>query len=583
MGTRQTEKKARAEDRGHHKRSRLVIAVILALFTAIAVQLIHIQVLNAEKYRKIAAIQRMEEVEIEAKRGKILDRNGNCLAYSKEMATIYATPYLVKNKEEASSALSEILDIEETVILEKLNRKTGFVYLERKVEKPIGDAIKEMRIDGIGVIPESMRVYPKGATASTVIGIVDIDNNGLTGIEHYYDETMKGTNGRMSMEKDPSGQPIPNSEYQYTAPVNGSDIVLTIDESIQYEAERALEEAVSKTGSEGGSLVMLDCSSGEIIAVASAPSFNPLSYTEEDIPNMRCRAITDTFEPGSVCKIVTAAAALNEGIFSPETHLNIPKQLPIADAVFRDSHELPSSLTFTDVIAYSSNVGTIQIAREIGKEKLYEYYRGFGFGELTGVDYPGEVTGVIPSPEAWSATSIGTIPIGQGMSATNLQLCVMAAIVANGGNKVEPHLMKKVSDGNEEAGKERSDDSRLNEGVLSSESSELLKEILKKAVEDGTGEEALIPLYTTAGKTGTAMIPSPKGGYIQNAYQATFVGFAPVESPRYAMSVTLTKPQTSIYGGAVAAPVFSQAMEFALRNMVPAQAAAVIVREGEQP
>jgi len=544
---------------------------LLACFGLVIFRLVQIQLLQAGRYEDIAQTQRLEEVKLEPQRGFITDRDGRQLAFSKEVKTVYATPSRVTDPEMAAAELAIILQVPKEKLLEKLTSKSGFQYIVRKIDPDIAERVKAAGIPGIGLIDESTRCYPAQTLAAQLIGYVGMDNTGLAGLEYNFNELLAGTKGEQDVENDAAGNPIPGVGTLKKAPVDGSSLELTIDEDIQFKAESLLDSAVQEYSAKNGTLVLMDCRTGEILAMANSPLFDLNLFPSTDPEVYRNHAVCDAFEPGSVLKVVTAAGALQERVMTPSTVLSIPRELQIADRTFSDFHEMPSSMTFTQIIAQSSNVGTIQVAQALGKEQLYNYMQLFGFGKTTGLELPGEGSGRLPALNTCSAPSLATIGIEQGISVTTTQVARMLAAIGSGGLLVQPKLVKAVID---PSGKRTETSSAEPQRVITEDVAAQVKDMLEEVVINGTGTRAATNLYTCAGKTGTGLKASPLGGYEDN-YMASFAGFAPAEQPVLAMAVVLDSPST-IYGGEVAAPVFSQVMEFALRHLeIPPSASGV--------
>lgn len=561
---------------GQANRVTLVALVLLAAFGALALRLVDLQVVNASRYSGMARDQRMQLAAVKAQRGTILDRDGEILAYSRDVYSLYATPYQVKDPDRTAAELSLVLGCPQNRLAEKLRSSCGFVWLERKLEGAAVERIRELGLPGLGFVKESQRCYPQEYLAAQVLGYVGMDDNGLAGLELQYEEELAGTPGEVELERDPTGEAIPGLSKVITEPVDGRDLVLTLDMDIQYKAETELAQAVQENQAKGGNLVIMDVRSGEILAMASFPSYDANLYPEAPPEVVRNHPVTDIFEPGSVLKVTTAAAALGEMVVSPNTVVHLPQQIRIGEYTFKDAHEMVSSdLTFTDVIAYSSNLGTIKTALQLEREVFWRCLDGMGVGRATGVDFPGEAEGLLPDPEKWSSTSAATIAIGQGVSVTTLQLARILACVGNRGVMVTPHLLKESVD-------RRTGEARRFEAegvrVLSQDVAYKLSRVLEQVVQHGTATRASTHLYNAAGKTGTAMKPNPKGGYLKS-YIGTFAGFAPSEDARLAMVVTLDEPAV-IYGGVAAAPCFSRVMEFALQHLrVPPSEVKVNTRE----
>lgn len=543
-----------------------MVAVILALSLAVVVaRLVIIQGLDAGRYLKLASEQRETSIRITPRRGTVFDREGEIMAISEDVTTVYATPYLVKHRKATSEKIAGVLGEDPGDVSKKLEAKSGFVYLARKLDGNVARRLKKMKLEGVGFIEESKRFYPMGKLASQSIGVVDIDNRGQAGLEMYYEDILGGRHGEVVLERDATGNPIPGSEKRYKQAVDGVDIQLTLDKDIQACVEESLAQAVKRYGANAGTALVMDCNSGDILAVASNPTFDPNDREVVTPESMRSRFITDVYEPGSALKLITASAALEKGVVNPDTSIFVPSQLQVADQVFKEAEPKPSrQLTFSQIIIQSSNVGTIQVGLKLGNESLGEYLKRFGLGHRTGVDFPGEVSGIAPPVSTWSGTSVATISIGQGISITPLQLACVAGSIANGGRKVCPHFLKaKISDkGVKDMGL-----GGLGEQLLTRETCQKMAGIMQQVVAPGgTGVKAAVKYYSVAGKTGTAAKPfKGRAGY-SSTYMATFVGFAPAERPRLVALVVLDEP-TPIWGGDTSAPVFSEIMGFSLQHM----------------
>jgi cell division protein FtsI (penicillin-binding protein 3) len=552
-----------SKGRNRDARMNLAALVLLLGLGLIAYRLVDLQVVKADRFKGIAEDQRYQLTDLNPRRGCILDRNGEVLAISREAYAIYATPYLVDDVGLAAAELSLALQEPRQELEEKLRSPGGFVYIERKVSPEVAEEIAALGLAGIGLEKESKRYYPQGSLAAQVIGFVGTDNVGLSGLELQYDADLAGEAGEAGVEYDPRGEPIPGVTKMISSPVDGSDIHLSIDSTIQFKLQEQLARSVQESGAKSGSGLIMDCYTGEILAMAVVPDFDVNLFHLVPPEITRTQPVTDAFEPGSVLKILTAMAALQEQVVTPGSVINVPRSIQIADYEFTDDHAMPKpDLTFTEVIAYSSNIGTIKTAQALGKEALSAYMEKCGIGEVTGVDFPGENPGMVLDPEDWSLTTLPTIAIGQGISVTPLQIAVITAAVANGGIIVTPHfLLRKL---HPEHGAEEYE-VQTGERVISENGAASLRYMLQEAVRVGTGTRAAMSMYNCAGKTGTAMKPDPSGGY-REAYIATFSGFAPSEDPRLVVVIALDEPAT-VYGGLTAAPCFAQVMEFALQQL----------------
>ncbi len=552
-----------SKGRKRDARMNLAALVLLLGIGLIAYRLVDLQVVKADRFKDLAQEQRFQLTDLNPRRGCILDREGEVLAISKEAYSIYATPYLIEDAQLSAAELSLVMQRPREEIEEILRSDGGFVYIERKVSPEVAEEIEALGLAGIGLEKESKRYYPHAALAAQVIGFVGTDNVGLSGLELQYDADLAGVAGEAGVEIDPMGEPIPGVTEMIRSPVDGSDIQLTIDTEIQFKLQEQLAASVEESGARSGSGLVMDCSTGEILAMAVIPDFDLNLFYKVPPEITRTQPVTDAFEPGSVLKILTAMASLQEQVVTPGSVLNVPRSIQIGEYEFTDDHPmLKSDMTFTEIIAYSSNIGTIKTAQALGKEALSEYIDRCGLGNTTGVDFPGENPGMVLDLGDWSLTSLPTIAIGQGISVTPLQLAVLTAAVANGGIKVTPHfLMRKIDIRNEFEEYVAPEGER----IISENAAASLRYILEEAVRIGTGSRAAMTLYNCAGKTGTAMKPGPAGGY-REAYVATFSGLAPSDDPRLVAVITLDEPET-MYGGLAAAPCFSRVMEFSLQHL----------------
>lgn len=548
---------------GRDARIGLAALVLLLGFGFIAYRLVDLQVVRADRFKQLAEEQRYQLTDLNPRRGCLLDRDGEVLAISKEAYSIYATPYLVDDVTSAAAELSMILEKPRQEVEEKLRAPGGFVYLERKVSPDVAEKIKALDIEGIGLQKESKRYYPQSSMASQIIGYVGTDNIGLAGLELQYDSTLAGEQGEAGVEIDPRGEPIPGVTKMIKPPLDGCDVQLTIDIGIQYKLQEQLALSLEESGAQWGSGLVMDCYSGEILAMASCPDFDVNLFPEIEPEMTRNRSITDAFEPGSALKILTAMASLQEQVVTPGSVVHIPSSIQIGKYEFTDDHPMDmDDMTFAEVIAYSSNIGTIRTAQALGKDALNSYIQAVGLGRMTGVDFPGEDPGVAPNPDKWTATSLPTIAIGQGITVSPLQLSVLTAVAANGGTTVSPHFLKRVVHPDDTVEEYQAPEEQR---VISENAAASLRYILGEVVRIGTGTRAAMNFYNCAGKTGTAMKPDTEGGY-REAYIATFAGLAPTENPRLVAVITLDEPET-IYGGLASAPCFSQVMEFTLQHL----------------
>lgn len=535
----------------------LWVAITLALL-AITGRLIELHVIDAPAYARLAEEQRTRDMELPPQRGKIFDREGEPLAISVEARSIYATPKFVKDPAATAKSLSTVLGGDPSTYEDKLRRDAGFVYIARKVDIERANALKELDLAGIGFRDDSRRVYPFGDIAGQVLGFVGIDDIGLTGIEKQYDDVLSGFPGKVIAERDPSGRPIPGGVIYEQMPVDGRDITLTIDKDIQHTAQTVLAETVKSNGAVGGNVIVMNPNDGSIYAIASYPGFDPNNFRSADQSTFRNRAITDVYEPGSTLKALTAAAVIDKGLFMPESVFDLPASIQIGGRTIGEARRREfARLTLTEILAVSSNVGTVKLGMVMGPEGIYEYFDRFGLNEVPGVDFPGQARGVLLPVERWSASTLGTVTYGQGVSLTPLQLARAICAIANGGELPTPHLLGPAEGAYSHV--------QARTRVISQATSATMREMLSSAVTSGTGSAAAVPGYSVAGKTGTALKVKEDGtGYAQGKYIASFVGFLPADDPQVLILVNIDEPARDAYGGVVAAPAFRRIAEFVL-------------------
>lgn len=533
-----------------------------------AVRLVYVQSAEAAKFSKMAVGQRMREVELSGERGNIYDRNGQELAVNLDAASVYATPYFIKDKALTAFKLAPILGKKPSEVEKTLRSEQGFVYLARQLDMESVKEIKALKIDGVNYLPERKRYYPNGTLASHAIGFAGVDNQGLAGVENYYDTTLKGKPGKLLVEGDPTGSPIPGGIYHKTEATKGAPLYLTIDKDIQYKAEVELKKVVYDYSAKGGSIIVMDPRSGEILAMASDPGFNPNDIGKITDAELLNRAVGSVYEPGSTAKVITASAALEEQAVGLDEVFSLPAEITVSGQQFGEYDGVgKGEQTIAGIVSLSSNVGTIQLAQRIGKEKLYKYMTAFGLGELSGVDLPGEEQGVLPAPEDWSESSIATIPYGQGVSGTTLQMLDAVAAIANDGVKPKPHLMKKIMSLNGAKTKEYKTETKR---VISKQTASEVQAIMVQTVEKGTGKNARIPGYEIGGKTGTAQ-KAGENGYEQGKLIVTFAGFVSNLDPQLVIIVSIDEPQATgpqpLYAATIAAPVFRDVAEFSIKRL----------------
>ena len=552
------------------KRVGTVLGLVGACFLLLMARLIYVQFVWAEELGQQALDMRMQDIPIQPRRGVIYDRNGHELAFSIDVESLYAIPAQIKDPSETARALSDILGMSYDRLMSILTRNTAFEWVKRKVPDDIARKIKQLKLPGIGFTQEAMRVWPKGSMLSQVLGIVGIDNDGLEGLEYEYDQVLKGVEGKFTVEVDAIGEELPHSQKGYVPPVQGKNLVLTIDEVVQFIAERELEAKIKETNAEGGLIIAMNPSNGEILALAIHPSYDPNKYDEYPAENRRIKAITDSFPPGSTFKPITAAAALESGAVSPSDTFYCGGSIKVGpDTLYCHRTEGHGSQTFYEVIQNSCNVGFVQIAQRTGIEAFYKYVELFGLTSPTGIDLPGESRGIIVPQESAKPIDLAVMSYGQTLQLTPIQIVTSLAAIANGGHMVVPHLVKEVTDNSGNVVEVKNHQPVRQ--VISSMTAEELRNALEKVISDGTGKAAYVPGYRLAGKTGTSN-KVIDGKIAEGRYIASFAGFAPANDPKLVLLVMIDEPKGEYYGGVVAAPVFASVMRDVLRYLeIPPQ------------
>jgi cell division protein FtsI (penicillin-binding protein 3) len=542
------------------RRSRLRIYMLVAIFAAALVgllaRLFDIQILQHRSLSELAERQYQKSADVRGKRGTIYDRRWRTLALSVDRESVYIHPNEFPHHPDAVAQLAHSLGLNEATVVEKMQSDRQFVWLKRKVSPDQSTALRSAGVKGVGFVTESQRSYPKRALAGQVIGFVGTDEVGLEGIEHSYETLLGGEVVRAILDRDARGRQISlHSEALREIP-QGHDLVLTLDERIQFVAERELREQIKRLGARGGVVVVMQPFTGEILALANEPAFDPNHFRDSSPKIWRERSITDTFEPGSTLKAIVAAAALEERLVRPDDmFFGEHGSIQVANLAIRD-HEKFSWLTFREVIEKSSNVGAIKVGQRLGKERLYDYLTRFGIGSRTGVDFPGEAPGLLRPPQQWSEVSLASLSIGQEVAVTSLQLATVFSALANGGMLMRPYLVKAVLSGAELVQETAPVPVRR---VISESTARQVTHILHGVVTRGTGKAAMVDGYSVAGKTGTAQkFDAALGKYSSQKSMASFVGYLPAERPRATIVISLDEPQAGqASGGVAAAPLFS--------------------------
>jgi len=537
------------------RRIGLLFGAFLLLFLVVVGRAFWLQGVQGSSLASQAVYQQTEEVTVPGLRGDLLDRRGNKLAASEDAATIYATPYQVKNPPQAAERLAPILDQPKGEVLEALTAEGGFSYVAQKVDLATAAKVEALDIEGLGQLPESRRSYPQGEMAGQVIGAVGSENQGLTGLEEGEDDVLAGSDGERRIVNDALGEPIRLETVDEAE--DGEDIQLTLDPVIQRETERALAGVGETYSPKGATAIVVDPRSSEVLAMANWPPVDPSNLEEASNEDLLNKATGFTYEPGSTFKAFTVAAALEEKTVTPTSEFTLPPVLQVADRTIEDSHPRGTeTMSVATILAHSSNVGAATIGLGVGAEKFDRWIHRFGFGRPTGIQYPAEEQGLLLDLDEYSGSTLGNEAMGQGLSVTPIQMVAGYTAIANGGMLRPPQLIKKVGDEPVEQPKGR----RVISPQVSSEIREMLEGVLAAG---GTASEVSVPGYTLAGKTGTAEV-AENGEYSDTKYVASFIGFAPAENPQLLAAVIVDQPQGEIYGGSVAAPAFGQIAEFAL-------------------
>lgn len=586
------------------RRRTILLGIGLSVLLLLAVgKLTDLQVIRPTRYLAKGAEQRIVSSKLQAARGAILDRNGQDLALSVPRSTVYVDQKLVTDVKAEAAVLAEILDRPRSEMVDLLTGKSRFVYIERQISDAQAKAVDKARgagrLDGVEMIDEFERIRPGGDLGRSLIGMTDIDGTGISGLESQYDKTLLGRPGEIVLEQSSMGA-IAGGERKVTPSVPGDDVVLSVDKQLQFETERLVAEHIRRTGSKGGIAILTKPSTGEILAMVNmvrepaksgatteetAPGDTTVdpepSDTDKIVPSSNNMALTTVFEPGSVNKVITVAAALEQGQVNPGTVLDVPDNLVLGEATFGEAEALPNRMSVTDILTVSSNIGTIELARGLGKDTVDRYLRKFGFGTATGLDFPNESSGLLLDPKDWSGSSIGSIPIGQGVSVTPMQMLEVYNTIANDGRYVAPELVTATVDSN---GVRHPTKTRPDRRVISAETARQVRGILAKVVESGTGAKAAVPGYQVAGKTGTARKPltdhAAGDGYLgldgRYHYVSTFVGMVPAADPQLSIIVVLDEPDPSksYYASDTSAPLFGDLARMALRQLrIPPSAA----------
>lgn len=549
-----------------HGRRYIVLLALLCGFGVVLFRLVTLQVLQAAELTLKADRQHQKSVSLEGARGTIVDRHGKVLAMNMEVPSVFGVPTALDSPAKTARRLSPLLRVRRDVLERKLRQDRGFVWLARKLDPEQGRRLEQISMDGIGVVMERRRFYPKGSLLSHVLGFAGMDGEGLEGLERRYESLLHGEKRVTILQRDALGRTVFPKGLAEQIPAPGHNLVLTIDEVIQYITEKELEDAVTRTQAKSGTMIVLDPRSGALLALAISPRFDPNAVASLGPSRWRNRAITDAYEPGSSMKAIVAAAAIEERVMMPNTMVfGEHGRMTVAKTVIHD-HEKLGWVSFAQVIQRSSNIGAVKTGMVLGDQRLYRYLEAFGFGQRTDIDLPGEAGGLVKNPHYWDRRSLASISIGQEIGVTPIQMVSAIGAIANEGVLMKPYVVSEIRDAQgrilQQIGPQ------VKRRVVSPATARTVTTILEGVVTDGTGGKAAIPGFRVAGKTGTAQKIDPRtGSYSTSQFVGSFVGFAPADDPQLAMIVILDEPLGDAWGGTVAAPVFKRVGEQVLNYL----------------
>ena len=539
------------------RRLGLLFCAFLLVFSFALVRSFWLQGVQGGALRAEARSQQVTRVTIPGERGRVLDRNGKVLAASEDAADVIATPYQVKDPARTALRLHDVLDVPTTEISEALSdRSSGFAYVAHKVDATTAERVEKLDITGISTVPTSRRIYPQGELASQVVGAVGSENQGLTGLEHSENDVLGGANGEQDVVHDALGRPLRMETV--TPPSVGEDVQTTIDAAIQDKTEEALDEAAEHYQAKGAAAIVMNPNTGEVLAMANWPTFDPNDLAEATSDELENRTTGFTYEPGSTFKAFTVASALEDHVVTPNSSFYLPSEIHVYDRTIGESHPRPPiTATTAQILAQSSNVGAVTIGLKEGADRFAQWINRFGFGQPTEVGFPGEERGIVPARDDYSGSTMGNLPIGQGLSVTPMQMATAYSAIADGGILRRPKLVESVG------GEPVSSDEDAHRVITPRVSAQLRSMLEGVLAPGGTASEVSVPGYVLAGKTGTAQ-KVEDGTYSDSKYVASFVGFAPAAHPKLLVAVVVDEPLYVHTGGEVAAPVFGKIAEFAL-------------------
>ncbi len=537
------------------RRIGLLFAGFLLCFLVIGARAFWLQGVQGAKLASEAAYQQTDVVTVPGLRGSVLDRFGNPLAVSEDAKTIYATPYQVKDPPRTAEKLASVLGLKSSEVLKSLTEESGFAYVAHKVDLPQAARVARLELPGIGELPDSRRTYPQGDLAAQTIGAVGEEGQGLTGLEAGEESALAGENGERRIVNDALGEPIRLETVKEAS--DGENLQLTLDPAIQKKTQQVLAEVGETYAPKGATAIVMDPRNSQLLAIANWPAVDPSDLENTSPDDLLERATGFNYEPGSTFKAFTVSAALEEGVVTPTSTFTIPPSLQVADRTIEDAEEHGTeNLSVAEILAKSSNIGAVEIGLGLGAARFSKWIDRFGFGRQTGVQFPGEEIGLVPKLDEYSGSTMGNLPMGQGLSVTPMQMIAGYDAIANGGTLRPPQLVEKVGD--ETVHEPRGH--RVISPTVAEEIRTMLEGVLAPG---GTASEVSVPGYALAGKTGTAQV-AENGTYSETKFVASFIGFAPAQDPRLLVAVIVDQPQGEIYGGSVAAPAFGQIAAFAL-------------------
>jgi cell division protein FtsI (penicillin-binding protein 3) len=570
-------------DRELRRRTLVFAAILACAFLGLLGRLAHLQIVKHEEYSRLAQSQHAKTITLKARRGTIVDRNGQVLAVSAKAESLYALTSRIEDRQALAARLAPLLAEPAHEISRRLESPKRFVFVKRRLPPDVVEALRDLQDPALGFVEESQRLYPNRELAAHAIGFEGFDGKGLAGVEQSWDGLLAGVEGRALVGRDALGREVTGSPTLLKPSVPGQGVMLTIDATLQYIAEREVEASWRRTRAKAAMAVVMDPRTGEILALAIRPTFNPNNFAAATDDDRRDRAVTDPFEPGSTFKVILAAAALEERVVRPTDRIYAENgAIRVANATIHDWKKY-GWLTFSEVLQNSSNIGAIKVGLMLGRERYYKYIAGFGFGTVAGVGLSGESRGQLRAPPQWSGLSLATMSIGQEISVTALQMIGAFAAIANGGRLMQPHIVRATLD-NEGRTVARAVERRVVRQVISPETARVLTQMMTAVVREGTGHNAAIAGYEVAGKTGTAQKLDPATRrYSRAPGVLSFVGFVPADDPRLAMLVMLDEPKNEKWGSEAAAPMFAAIGRDALRylDVPPRDTTPVPIARGE--